>query len=155
MAPLNFLFLNFFVLSSDYNVASVPTIPAEIAYNCLKSVPIVKEDALQIVTNLAPYFEFQTTIGFLKDPPSGYLLPGVDILGGLARIESHVRDDVYSSEYDFELDLFTLVLSAHDGHFNYRPDIFSGVFEFRRTQSLASISKDGLDLPKIYLQSMS
>ncbi|MCJ1265630.1 hypothetical protein MMC22_005510 [Lobaria immixta] len=152
MAPLNFLFLNFFVLSSDYNVASVPTIPAEIAYNCLKSVPIVKEDALQIVTSLAPYFEFQTTIGFLKDPPSGYLLPGVDILGGLARIESHVRDDVYSSEYDFELDLFTLVLSAHDGHFNYRPDIFSGVFEFRRTQSLASISKDGLDLPKIYFQ---
>lgn len=133
----------------------VPTIPAEIAYNCLQSIPLVKKDALQLVTNLAPYFELQSTIGFLKDPPSGYLLPGVDLMGGLARIESHVRDGVYTSEYDFELDLYTLVLSAHDGHFNYYPDIFSRVFVFRRTQILASVSRDGLDLPKIYLQSMS
>ena len=129
-----------------------PTIPAKIAYNCLKSVPIVKKDALRLVTNLGPYFEIQSTIGFLKDPPSGYLLPGVDLLAGLARIESHVRDGVYTSEYDFELDLYTLVQSAHDGHFYYTADIFSGVFRFQRTHSLASISKDGLDLPKIYLQ---
>lgn len=107
-----------------------------------------------MVSSLAPYFELQSTIGFLKDPPSGYLLPGVDLMGGLARIEAHVRDGVYTSEYDFELDLYTLVLSAHDGHFNYRPDIFSGVFVFERTQSLVSISKDGLALPKIYLQGM-
>lgn len=152
---MNIPLLKSLKLSADWKIAPHPTIPAEIAYDCLKSVPIVKKDALQMVSNLAPYFELQSTIGFLKDPPSGYLLPGVDLMGGLARIESHVRDGVYTSEYDFELDLYTLVLSAHDGHFNYLPDIFSSVFVFQRTQSLVSISKDGLDLPKIYLQGMS
>lgn len=132
-----------------------PIIPAKIAYNCLKSVPIVKKDALRLVTNLGPYLELQSTIGFLKDPPSGYLLPGVDILAGLSRIESLVRDDVYTSEYDFELDLYTLVHSAHDGHFDYSAEMFNGVFKYQRTQVLASISKDGLDLPKIYLQGTS
>lgn len=133
----------------------MPTIPAEIAYKCLKSVPVVREDALRIVTNLAPYFEFQSTIGFLKNPSSGYLLPGVDLFGGLARIESLVRAGGYSSEYDFELDLYTLVLYAHDGHLDYNPDIFGGVFRFLRTQSVVSISKDGLELPEIYLLGMS
>lgn len=153
-APLSLRSLNFFVLLANHKIAPHPTIPAEIAYNCLKSVPMVKKDALQLVTNLAPYFEFQSTIGFLKDPPSGYLLPGIDLMGGLAQIESHVRDGVYTSEYDFGLDVFTLVASAHDGHFSYLPDIFGGVFKFQRTQSLVSISNDGLNLPKIYLQGM-
>ncbi|MCJ1461623.1 hypothetical protein MMC07_000220 [Pseudocyphellaria aurata] len=132
--------------------APLQTIPAEIAYNCLKSVPIVKHDALRLVTDLAPYFELQSTIGILKKPPSGYLLPGVYLVGGLERIKSNIENGIYTSEYDFGLDLHTLVLSAHDGHFNFGPDIFSGVFLFRRNQSLASVSRDGLELPKIYLQ---
>lgn len=132
--------------------APTPTIPAEVAYDCLKSIPVVKEDALRLVAGLAPYLEFQSTINILKDPPSGYLIPGVDLRSGLARIESHVRDGVYSSEYDLELDLYTLVLSAHDSHFTYVGDIFNGVFQFGRTHRLVSVSKDGVGLPKVYLE---
>lgn len=142
----------YLLLSTDSRIATLTTIPAKVAYDCLKSVPIVKGDALRLVTDLAPYFEIQTTINILKDPPSGYLFPGVDLMTGLARIESHVRDGGYTSEYDFEFDLYTLVQSAHDGFFNYLPDIFSGVFQFIRKHGLVSLSKDGLELPKLYFQ---
>lgn len=126
-------------------------IGAEIAYQCLKSVPIVKSDALRLIGGLAPYFNFQSTVGFLKNPPRGYLLPGVDLLNGLAKIEEKVRNDIYSNEYDFETEILELVTSVHDGHFGYFPDAISQVFQFGTGLSAVSISKDGREIPQIFV----
>lgn len=117
----------------------------------MQSIPLVKPDALQLITGLAPYFDFQSTIGFLKNPPHGYLFPGVDLPNALAGIEEKVRNDSYSNEYDFQADLLELVTSVRDGHFNYYPNGFLDIFGFETELSAISISTDGLELPQIFV----
>lgn len=108
---------------------------------------------MQLISKLKPYFGFQSTVGYLKKPPQGYLLPGVDLLDGLAKIEGNVRNDHYNSEVDFQADVFQLARSVHDGHFSYFPDALTEAFEFNTRLFLISISKDGHELPQVYVTS--
>ena len=73
-------------------------------------------------------------------------------MGGLQNISDALEKSVYTNEYDLQLDIYNIINSAHDEHFNYYPDIVY-VLNFEREHSLLSISKDGLSLPEVYVDS--
>ncbi len=122
--------------------------------------------------SLLPYISFQSTLGDLKKPPQSYLLPGVDLVGGMVAIREKLRKGQYKNQYEFVLDIdrlvrcFIFVTACHtdgpkmltheeqyvasgDSHFTYDPALL-GVFSFQRSLNLTSVSSDGLALPKIY-----
>lgn len=83
------------------------------------------------------------------DPPAGYLSPPVDIEGGLAAIRSRAAANAYKNQYDFDVDVFKLIASANDGHFQ----LFGcsmNIMQFLIQTSLVSISTDGVSIPQIY-----
>ena len=79
------------------------------------------------------------------------MLPAVDIEAGLDTISTQVDAGDFLSEYEFGLAIVELFASAHDGHFAFRPDVFKG-FTFRNSLAfdLVSVSRDGLEIPKLY-----
>ena len=66
------------------------------------------------------------------------------------QISTGLKNGKYNNEYDFQLDLMNLVMSAKDEHFNYYPDI-TQIFAFMRSNNLFSISTDGQALPEVYM----
>ncbi|RYP56353.1 hypothetical protein DL770_010839 [Monosporascus sp. CRB-9-2] len=130
---------------------ATPTVPASLAFECLQSVPNKPEPAAQLVTSLKAYVEWQSTLAWLKDPPPSCTLPPVDIQARLDNISATALEGGYASEYEFQLAIFQTVVSAHDGHFSYRPDVFKA-FSFRNdlAADLISVSEDGKELPKLY-----
>jgi hypothetical protein len=103
---------------------------------------------------IRPYLQFQSTVGYLKDPPKGYTLPGADVFGGLDQIKQNVQGGLYKNQWSFEKELWSLInILPHDFHFNL-PLPLMRVFYFGTYKSLVSVSDDGLALPKVYLKSM-
>ena len=92
---------------------------------------------------------FQSDLVYLKDPPSGFLYPGVNLVGSIDHIISKVQSGSYDSEYDVQLDLYDVLTSAYDFHLIYKPDILS-VFSWSRESYLISVSTDGVSLPNVY-----
>ncbi|KAH0541381.1 hypothetical protein FGG08_004145 [Glutinoglossum americanum] len=130
-------------------------VPAEVALDCLHSVPINKSLAVEHLKGLKNYYAFQSTLTPLKAPPKNYSYPGVDIMDGLDKILRNLQTDVYKNEYDFQFALVLLTASAHDGHFQIAPYIVGSVFGFFTSPPLrmVSISGDGTAIPKIYFYS--
>ena len=122
---------------------------ANTALACLKTVKVATQDDVLQLQGLQTMLSFQSTLVYLKDPPPGYLYPGVDLQGSLDHIISNVQNGVYQSEYDVQIDAFNLLTSAHDFHLVWMPDIVT-IFEWFRSESLISISPDGLSLPSVY-----
>lgn len=90
-------------------------------------------------------------MAWLKDPPASYMLPAVDILGGLDNISATAVAGRFASEYEFQLSIVELISAAHDGHFAYRPDVFKAfIFRNNLVADLVSVSRDGLEVPKLY-----
>jgi hypothetical protein len=124
-----------------------------VAYACQLSVPIIQNDAFQIVDGLKALIEWQSTLGWLKNPPVGYPFPPVDLLAGLEELRSQVQSGDLKGEFEFEWNLIDLLSSARDGHLQFHPDA-DYVFEFRNPMgNLISVSSDGTDLPEVYLYS--
>ncbi|KAL2146372.1 hypothetical protein VTI28DRAFT_4125 [Corynascus sepedonium] len=124
-----------------------------IAVACLKSIPLYKDSALQQLEFLRPFFEWQSTIDYLREAPQGYLSEGVDLLGGLDDIAAKVKKQKggYSNELEFLTDLYTLTsVRTRDFHFHYSTQLFD-LFSFVSDVRFVSISVDGLSKPKIYL----
>ncbi|KAI1084786.1 peptidase S41 family protein [Whalleya microplaca] len=128
-----------------------PSVPASMAFDCLQSVPNKPAPAQKLVTSLKALVQWQSTLAWLKDPPQSYMLPPVDIEGGLDNISATAVAGGYASEYDFQLAIFQLITSAHDGHFAYRSDIFKAfTFQSKLASDIVSVSKDGKQVPKLY-----
>lgn len=129
-----------------------PSVQAELALACLKSVPIDAQAASTTIDSIKQMIEFQSTISYLKDPPEGWPNEAVDLMAGLDDIKSRVNDRGYSNEFDFETDIAALFIKAHDGHLNFNGNAYSGAFRWRRSSrvSLMSASKDGSELPKVW-----
>lgn len=133
--------------------APTPSVPAKLAYDCLTSVPLNVSSALKLTESLKPYIEWQSTLAYLKDPPSEYaskVQDPVDVLAGLETIKSNVQGGKYSSEYQFGFELYTLFQSTHDGHFVFVPDSVGSVFSWSRPLPIVSVSEDGKKIPGIF-----
>ncbi|KAK5714801.1 hypothetical protein LTR17_017048 [Elasticomyces elasticus] len=122
---------------------------AGIAVACLQSIPVDVDGDIQEIEGLKVLVQFQSDIAYLKDPPPGFLYPGVDVLGTLDAILADVEAGAYKSDFDVQMDLYNLITSTYDFHFNWVPDLVS-VFSWTRKGSLVSLSSDGLSLPEVY-----
>ncbi|KAI4670112.1 uncharacterized protein J4E79_000393 [Alternaria viburni] len=134
--------------------AGTATVPAELAWDCINSVPFNQSAALALVDGVVPYFKWQSNTVWLKDPPAEYaekVQPAVDIWGELEEIRKKVNGGEYKNEYEFGFELYTLLQSTHDGHFVYVPDVVGTVFNFARPVPLVSVSSDGKELPRPYV----
>lgn len=80
----------------------------------------------------------------------------MDLHEELNKIEAKVLHGQYESEYDMQVDIFSLLSSAHDGHLAWLGDLFS-VFQFLRggvdSLGLVAVSSDGIETPQVYLAS--
>jgi hypothetical protein len=94
--------------------------------------------------------QFQSTLGYLKNPPAGYQQPAVDLIGGLNNIQIGINNGAYRTQYAFEVALQKLLYSAHDDHLTLVNGIL-GAFTFGAPLDIASVSLDGIALPKPYL----
>lgn len=132
---------------------ATPTVPADIAYECLHSIPFNQTAASDLLESMRPYLNWQTTISYLKDPPKDYadkIQPPYDFWGVFDAIEANVAAGAYASEYEFGWDVYEAFQKTHDGHFGFTPDSVGSVFTFGRTVALASVSEDGKSLPVAY-----
>jgi hypothetical protein len=128
-------------------------VPAGIAWDCINSVPLNATSAKLLIDSLKPYMEWQSTLTVLKDPPAEYVekvQPAVDIMGGLDQLTSDIDSGKFANEYAFGWALYTLIQSAHDGHFSYIPDSVGGIFQWGRNVPLVSVSEDGEQLPAVF-----
>jgi len=126
-----------------------PIIRPSVALACLESVPVDVERDVALMEFLLPYLPFQSTVGYLKKPPQGYLLPAVDIIGGSLAIREKLRKGGYKNQFEFVLDIQRMIAATGDGHVAYTPALL-GAFQFTRSLNITSVSSDGLELPKIY-----
>ncbi|KAG6003744.1 hypothetical protein E4U21_001747 [Claviceps maximensis] len=133
---------------------TAPTVPAALAYDCFKSVPLNKAAAIQLVDGIMPYLEWQSDSAYKKDPPKDYAYPGFDMFANLAAVKSNLQAGKYATEYDFQLDLYKQVWApGQDGHFVFYPDLLTRAFRWRRPMlPIVSVSEDGISLPVIKLQ---
>ncbi|KAM3079675.1 hypothetical protein ACMFMG_006088 [Clarireedia jacksonii] len=129
-------------------------IPALTALDCLKSVPVNVNRSVAFIDFIKPYLEFQSTLAYLKNPPTGWLFPGVDIFGGLTQMKDLLTSGQYANQWDFEKDLYSMInILPHDFHVNLPMPLVSSVFIFTPlTGPLVSISSDGLSLPKVFFK---
>lgn len=82
---------------------AVPTVPAQLAYECITSIPFNQSAALALVDGVVPYFKWQSNTAWLKDPPAEYaekVQPAVDIWGGLEGIRGKVLGGDYENEFE-------------------------------------------------------
>lgn len=142
--------MSLLILAGD---GSTPILASD-ALACLHSVPLDVQRSSDFCDYIEPFIQFQSTLAYLKNPPIGWTLPGVDVLGGLAEIQKNVQTGVYESQWEFEVDLYSLVnIFPHDFHFNLPMPLLS-VFNFQTIEGpLVSVSSDGLSIPQIYFQS--
>lgn len=80
-------------------------------------------------------------------------MPATDLLGGIDSILAKVNSNVYSSQFEMDLDVSHLIKSAYDGHLNFQL-CSQSIFGYEIDMPLVSISTDGLSLPEIYTLSM-
>ncbi|KAM0276574.1 hypothetical protein ACHAQH_006627 [Verticillium albo-atrum] len=126
-------------------------VPPSVGIACLKSIPVDKARDLALLEYLAPFVGFQSTLEILADPPEGYLLSGVDVLGGLEVVKKKLENDGYDNQYEALSELRSIFVAANDNHFNYSPAILSTFLFIRNQLDIVSISSDGTDVPDIYM----
>ncbi|PHH76537.1 hypothetical protein CDD80_1443 [Ophiocordyceps camponoti-rufipedis] len=132
-------------------------IPARLAHDCLKSIPFDKERAEGFVPQLLKYLGFQSTLVLLMNPPVQWVFPPIDIPRRLRDlvVGSDNQTDVdkrvdFDNQYDFDVAINNAITEAHDAHLRLQLCSLS-IFDFRRDHpGIASVSKDGLEIPEIY-----
>ncbi|KAH8429119.1 uncharacterized protein LDX57_006789 [Aspergillus melleus] len=128
---------------------TVPYVSPYLAHQCLLSLPFDPRRAAAFVTEVKKNLQWHSTIDTLKNPPSGYLSPAVDLLGELDHLHQKALKQEFSSQFEFDTALQRLLASANDGHL-----VYSGcsqrIFQFTVPTQIASVSSDGLEIPEIY-----
>lgn len=115
----------------------------------MTSVPLNKQNALDLVDSIRPYLEWQSDAAYKASPPADYSFAANDIFGNLAAVRTKLTNDAYAGEYDFQKELYETVFAAgHDGHLYMYPDLLARATRFRRKHALVSVS-DGSNVPAI------
>ena len=130
--------------------SSDTTFTARQAYDCLTSVPFNAAVATQFIKYYNDTIQFQSTLAYLKNPPSSYQQPAIDILAGLEQIQKDINTGVFPNQYAFEATLQNLVYSAHDAHFQLEAGILAA-FTFLSPYPIVALSEDGVQTPKVYV----
>ena len=128
--------------------------PAQDAYNCLISIPFNKTVASQFLQYYKDTLEFQSTLAYLKDTPSSYQQPRVDLLSALDLIGTGIETGVFRDEYAFEVAVQNVVQAAHDSHVRLDAGALN-IFRFGSPRAISSISMDGIEVPKVYFTGLS
>lgn len=126
------------------------TFKAGLVYDCLTSVPFHPEVASKFLKYYTDSVQFHSSIEYLKNPPAGYQQPATDLLGNLELIQGMINTRQFDNQYEFEAALQSVVYAAHDDHLSLSSGIL-GVFSFGTSYRIVSLSKDGIELPKVYL----
>lgn len=117
---------------------------------CLLSIPFHADVATRFLAYYTDTLKFHSTLGYLKDPPAGYQQPAIDLIGGLKNIQTGIDNGVYINQYQFEIAVKRIIHSAHDDHLELVTGIL-GAFTFGAPLDIASVSLDGIELPKPYV----
>ncbi|KAH8659319.1 hypothetical protein BGZ60DRAFT_456892 [Tricladium varicosporioides] len=123
---------------------------ASLAYECLTSVPFDAGVATSFLKYYRDTLQFQSTLTYLKNPPNSYQQPGVDLMGGLDALQKGIDDRIFPNQYEFEAALQSLLYASHDGHISLEAGVLA-VFTFSSPLDVVSLSRDGSELPKVYL----
>ncbi|KAI9641314.1 hypothetical protein NHQ30_010116 [Ciborinia camelliae] len=123
---------------------------ASFAFECLTSVPFNPAVASRFISYYNDTLQFQSTLSYLKNPPTSYQQPAVDLLEGLTRIQTAIDEGVFANQYEFEAALQTLIYAAHDSHVDMLAGVLSA-FSFASPRDVVSLSLDGQQTPKVYL----
>ncbi|KAI1748140.1 hypothetical protein F4782DRAFT_384659 [Xylaria castorea] len=123
---------------------------ASVIYECMTSVPFNAAVATRFIAYYNDTLQFQSTLAYHKNPPPSYQQNGVDLIGGLRRLQQNIDEGLYSNQYNFETDLMRLVQAAHDGHLFLDAGVLAA-FAFASPRDIVSVSLDGTSLPKVYL----
>ena len=129
-------------------LATFKSVPAQLAYDCLESVPVDTQGNARLIDELKKVWEFQSELVWLKHPGDEWEYGAVDILKELDDIKSKLGS--FSSEYAVQIAIQDITIKTGNFHFNWRPDILE-VFDWSRPINVASISEDGKALPKLYV----
>ena len=113
-------------------------------------MPFNRTVATQFLNYYMDTINFQSTISYIKQPPTSYQQPPVDLFDGLDQIQSAIDSNLFSNEYAFEAAVQRLLYNAHDGHLSLEAGLMS-IFSFGNQYALSSVSADGVELPKPYL----
>ncbi|KAH7131043.1 peptidase S41 family protein [Dactylonectria macrodidyma] len=130
--------------------AWVYVLPSQ-ALKCLRSIKVDVEKDIEFIDYVLPFMEFQSTLEYLERPPPQYLIPGVDLVGGLEKIRSKLFQGSYQSQWDFVSEFKALIARVKDGHFSVSMSLDSAFSFYRGGSGLLSVSEDGCKLPKVYL----
>lgn len=107
-----------------------------------------------VATRFVRYYndtiQFQSTLAYLKNPPTSYQQPAVDLIAGLGQIQRDIDSGFFQNQYAFEATLQNLIYSAHDTHLQLYAGILS-TFSFGSPYELATVSVDGVQLPQVYI----
>ena len=88
--------------------AATPTVPAQLAYECITSIPFNQSAALELVDSMYPYIKWQSSTAWIKDPPAEYVekvQDPVDIWAGMDNIRGKVRRGEYNNEFEVSYNL--------------------------------------------------
>ncbi|KAL3477527.1 hypothetical protein BJX99DRAFT_257343 [Aspergillus californicus] len=123
---------------------------AKTVYECLTSVPFNPAVGSRLLKYVNDTIQFHSTLAYLANPPPGYQQPGVDLVAGLSQLQHEIDNGVFGNEYVFEAALHRLLRAGHDDHLAIAGGILSPFF-FGSPLAIASVSLDGIELPKVYI----
>lgn len=121
-------------------------------FECLSNVPFIDNVATRFLDYYNQTLQFQSTLAYLKNPPTGYQQPPVDVLQELQKVRDNVNSGLYKNQYVFEADIQLLINRMHDAHVYLSAGIMAP-FAFVSPYGLVSASPDGKQEPAIYLAS--
>lgn len=120
-------------------------------HKCFLTVPFNPAIATRFIKYYNETIQFHSSLAYLKNPPTGYQQPAVDVFAGLDLIQKRIDDGVYTNQYAFEVDFLLLIQSMHDDHAVVVTGL-SSAFSWASPYSIISASVDGKEVPKVYLE---
>ena len=131
------------LIDTDYDFT------AHQVYACLVTVPFFKDPATQLLNYIADTLTYQSTISYLRDPPSSYQQPAIGVVETLSFLQDLVDTSSFSNQYEFEAAVQRLLLRMHDAHVVLSGGLLEYVV-FGAPMDLLSLSSDGMALPRIH-----
>ncbi|KAK7219923.1 hypothetical protein V2G26_007926 [Clonostachys chloroleuca] len=135
-----------------YDAAYLVQFDAETAYKCITSVPFNKDAAVKVLEISKSYFQFHSTLAYLKDPPASYQQESVDVMSKLDEFTTKAKNGEYKNLYEFDVDFYRLAQATHESHFSKDSHLI-GLFRWTLDDTIVSVSTDGKALPQVYAAS--